>query len=142
MKSIRKTIQLHTPNIFGNETKYLKECIKSNYLTFGKHSELFLNKIKNITNSKYPALVHNCTSGLYMCLKIADTKKDDEVIVPSITFVASINVVKYCSANPIFMDVDEYCNIDLKIKVIKVLISHQHEPFRFSHAFPGLQSYI
>ena len=49
-----------------------------------------------------------------MCLKIADTKKDDEVIVPSITFIASINVVKYCSANPIFMDVDEYCNIDLK----------------------------
>ncbi|MBD1134917.1 DegT/DnrJ/EryC1/StrS family aminotransferase [Pelagibacterales bacterium SAG-MED47] len=114
MKSVRKTIQLHTPNIFGNETKYLKECIKSNYLTFGKHSELFLKKIKNVTNSKYPALVHNCTSGLYMCLKIADTKKDDEVIVPSITFIASINVVKYCSANPIFMDVDEYCNIDLK----------------------------
>ena len=40
-------------------------------------------------------------------------KKKDEIIVPSITFIASINVIKYCDANPVFMDVDEFCNIDL-----------------------------
>ena len=114
MKLISKTIQLHSPNIYGNEIKYLKECINLNYLTFGRHSELFLEKIKKVTNSKYPALVHSCTSGLYLCLKIAKVKKNDEVLVPSITFIASINVITYCNANPIFMDVDEYCNIDLK----------------------------
>lgn len=114
MKLTSKTIQLHSPNIYGNEIKYLKECINLNYLTFGRHSQLFLEKIKKVTNSKYPALVNSCTSGLYLCLKVAKIKKDDEVLVPSITFIASINVIKYCNANPIFMDVDEYCNIDLK----------------------------
>ena len=41
MKLRKKNIQLHSPNIFGNEIKYLKECIKYNFLTFGKHSNSF-----------------------------------------------------------------------------------------------------
>ena len=109
----KSKIFLHSPNIVGNEIKYLNECIKKNYLTFGNHTNLFLEKIKNITNSRYPVLVQNCTSGLHLCLKILNTQEGDEVIVPSITFIASINVIKYCGANPIFMDVDKYCNIDL-----------------------------
>ena len=110
----KSKIFLHSPNIVGNEIKYLNECIKKNYLTFGNHTNLFLQKIKKITNSRYPVLVQNCTSGLHLCLKILNTQKGDEVIVPSITFIASINVIKYCGANPIFMDVDRYCNIDEK----------------------------
>ncbi len=105
---------MHSPNIFGNEIKYLSECIRKNHLTFGKHSNLFRKKISNITKSKFPALVQNCTSGLHLCLKVLNTSENDEVIVPSITFIASINVIKYCGAHPVFMDVDEYCNIDLK----------------------------
>ena len=114
MKSEKRIIQLHSPNIFGNELKYLRECIKSNHLTFGKHSQLFLKKIQELTKSKHPSLVQNCTSGLYLCLKISNTKKNNEVLVPSITFIASVNVIKYCDADPVFMDVDEYCNIDIK----------------------------
>ena len=109
----QNNIELHSPNIFGNEIKYLSECIRKNHLTFGKHSNLFRKKISNITKSKFPALVQNCTSGLHLCLKVLNTSENDEVIVPSITFIASINVIKYCSAHPVFMDVDEYCNIDL-----------------------------
>ena len=118
-------IFLHSPNLIGKEKKYLNECIENNYLTFGKHTDLFLKKIKDITKSKFPALVQNCTSGLHLCLKILDTKKGDEVIVPSITFIASINAIKYCEANPIFMDVDEYCNIDLK-KTTKFLLNETY----------------
>ncbi len=110
----KNKIFLHSPNLIGKEKKYLNECIENNHLTFGKHTDLFLKKIKDLTKSKFPALVQNCTSGLHLCLKILDTKKGDEVIVPTITFIASINAIKYCEANPIFMDVDEYCNIDLK----------------------------
>ena len=110
----KNKIYLHSPNLFGNELKYLKECIKKNYLTFGKHSNLFTKYLKKITGSKFPVLVQNCTSGLHLCLKILGTKDQDEVIAPSITFIASINAIKYCGANPIFMDVDEFCNIDIK----------------------------
>ena len=110
----RNKIFLHSPNLFGNELKYLKECINKNYLTFGRHSDLFLKHLKKITASKFPALVQNCTSGLHLCLKILDTKEHDEVIAPSITFIASINAIKYCGANPVFMDVDKFCNIDIQ----------------------------
>ena len=78
MKSEKRIIQLHSPNIFGNELKYLRECIKSNHLTFGKHSQLFLKKIQELTKSKHPSLVQNCTSGLYLCLKISNTKKNND----------------------------------------------------------------
>ena len=43
---------------------------------------------------------------------LSGVKKDDEVIVPTITFVATINAVKYVGANPVFMDTDQYLNID------------------------------
>ena len=110
----KNKIFLHSPNLFGNELKYLEECINKNHLTFGRHSDLFIKHLKKTTGSKFPALVQNCTSGLHLCLKILDTKEHDEVIAPSITFIASINVIKYCGANPIFMDVDKFCNIDLQ----------------------------
>ncbi len=110
----KNKIFLHSPNLFGNELKYLKECIDKNYLTFGKHSDLFIEHLKRVTGSKFPALVQNCTSGLHLCLKILGTKEHDEVIAPSITFIASINAIKYCGANPIFMDVDKFCNLDVK----------------------------
>jgi perosamine synthetase len=110
----KSNIELHTPNIIGNEIRYLKDCINKKHLTFGSYSDLFRKKISNITNSKFPALVQNCTSGLYLCLKVLNTLPEDEIIVPSISFIASINVIKYCNAHPVFMDVDEYCNLNIE----------------------------
>ena len=110
----KTTIALHAPHLFGHEEKYLKECVKKNEFTFGRFVNALPKKISAITGSKFPVLVQNCTSGLYLCLKILKTLKDDEIIVPSITFIASVNAIKYCQANPVFMDVDEYCTLDIK----------------------------
>lgn len=110
----KTTIALHAPHLFGHEEKYLKECLKKNEFTFGRFVNALPKKISEITGSKFPVLVQNCTSGLYLCLKILKTLKDDEIIIPSITFIASVNVIKYCQANPVFMDVDEYCTLDIK----------------------------
>ena len=54
---------------------------------------------------------------------LSGVKKDDEVIVPTITFVATINAVKYVGANPVFMDVDKYLNIDEK-KTIEFILTN------------------
>ena len=114
---------MHAPHVFGNEEKYLKKCIDKNHFTFGEFLNLLPKEISTITGSRYPVLVQNCTSALYLCLKFLNTLKDDEIIVPSITFIATVNVIKYCQANPIFMDVDEYCNLDIK-KTTEFLIDH------------------
>ena len=107
---IEKQTELYEPYIYGNEKKYLNECISRNELTFGKFSKEFPKKISKLTKCKYPLQVQNGTSALYLCLRAVNIKKNDEIIVPSITFIASINVVNYCNAHPIFMDVDDTCN--------------------------------
>ncbi len=108
-----KKIGLHEPYFIGNEKKYLLDCIKENWVsTSGKFLHLLEKKICNKTKSKFAVPVLNATIGLHLSLILAGVKKNDEVIVPTITFVATINSIMYTHANPIFMDVDKYFNID------------------------------
>ena len=62
--------------------------------------------------------VLNATIGLHLSLILTNIKKNEEVIVPTITFVSTINSIIYTQANPIFMDVDDNLNIDEKKTII------------------------
>ncbi len=111
----RKILSLHLPYLSGNEKKYLSQSISSNFIsTFGPYVEKFEKKIKNLTKSNYVVAVNSGTSALHISLLLSNTKPGNEVIVPTISFIAPINAIIYCKANPIFMDVDEYLNIDVK----------------------------
>ena len=106
-------ILLHEPTLKGNEKKYLNECISTNWIsTSGKFIKLFENEICKFTKSKHAVLVNSGTSALHISLLLSNIRPDDEVIVPTVSFIAPINAVNYCKANPIFMDVDDYLNID------------------------------
>ena len=106
-------IELSVPSFIGKEKKYLLDCIKSSWVSSGgKYVDLFEKKIKKITGSKYVVACINGTSALHIALKLAGVKKGDEVIAPTLTFIASINAIKYNDAEPIFMDVDKHYNID------------------------------
>ena len=107
-------IELSVPSFIGKEKKYLIDCIKTGWVSSGgKYVTLFEKKIKSITGAKYAVACINGTSALHIALKLVGVKNDDEVIAPTITFIASINAIKYNNANPIFMDVDKYFNIDI-----------------------------
>jgi len=108
------TIPLSIPSIRGNEWKYIKECLDSEWVSSaGKYVDLFEQKICEFTGARYAIACVNGTSALQIALRIVGVKPDDEVIVPTITFIAPINVVRYMQANPIFMDSDNYYNIDI-----------------------------
>ena len=108
-----KQIGLHEPFFTGKEKKYLTKCIDENWVSSsGKFLNLFQRKFQNITKGKFLSPVLNGTIGLHISMIQAGVSKNDEVIVPTITFVATINSIKYVGASPIFMDVDEYLNID------------------------------
>ena len=109
-----KSIGLHEPYLGKYEIKYLEDCINTGWIVNGKYIEKFANSIKKITNSKYVILCSNGTAALHLSLILMDIGFNDEVIVPTTTFVASINAIKYVGANPIFMDVDDSFNIDAK----------------------------
>lgn len=114
-------ILLHEPTLKGNEKKYLSECINTNWIsTSGKFINLFEKEICKYTKSKHVVLVNSGTSALHISLLLSNIKSGDEVIVPTVSFIAPINAVNYCKASPIFIDVDDYLNIDIK-KVISFL---------------------
>lgn len=108
-------IPLSVPNLKGNEKKYLKECIDTEFVSsVGKFVNLFEKKISKYTNSKYAIACTSGTAALHLSLRIIGVKSQDEVIVPTMTFIATANAIKYLNASPIFMDCDEYYNIDVK----------------------------
>jgi len=113
-------ININEPNIFGNELKYIKKSLKNKWLaSVGKNIQLFEKKIAKITKSKHAVSCNSGTAALQVAVKIL-SKQGDEIIVPSITFISTINSVAYNNCNPIFMDVDNYYNLD-EDKTIKFL---------------------
>ena len=107
-------ISLHEPSLTGNEWKYVKKCLDQGWVSSaGKYVNLFEEKIKKYTGAKYAVACINGTSALQISLKLVGVTTNDEVIVPSMTFIAPVNAIEYNNAKPIFMDNDNYYTIDV-----------------------------
>ena len=117
-----KKFFLHEPDVKISDYKYLKKCILENNLsTTGNFIEKFQKKISNFTSSKYAILTNSGTSALHISCILSNIKEKDEVLVPSFTFVAPVNAIKYCGAIPHFVEIeDKNFNIDF-IKLKKYL---------------------
>ena len=103
----KKSKRLHDPIFFGNETKYLKECISSGFVSYvGNFVNIFENKISNYTKSKYSIATSSGTAALHLALNYYNIDKDCEVLLPSYTYVATANAIKYCNSNPNFVDIE------------------------------------
>lgn len=110
--SKKKFINLSIPVLQGNEWKYAKDCISTGWIAEGKYIEKFENNICKYVGAKYGIACMNGTAGLQIALHLVGVKTDDEVIVPTLTFIAPVNTVKYLYAEPVFMDCDDYMNMD------------------------------
>jgi perosamine synthetase len=100
--------QLHEPEFIGNELENLRYCIESNYVSsVGGFVQEFEQLICKFTGSKYAIAVVNGTSALQVALIVAGINPNDEVLVPTLSFIATANAVSYCGAIPHFVDVDE-----------------------------------
>jgi len=101
-------IPLHEPCFFGNEKKYLNECIDSTFVSsVGRYVDLFEKKIVEYTSIKYAVATVNGTAALHIALILAGVKRNDEVITQPLTFVATANSISYTGAKPVFIDVDK-----------------------------------
>ena len=108
----KKIISLSEPIFQGNEKKYLNECISTGWVTSGKFVNKFEKKICKYVGSKHAIALINATSAIQISLKLAGVKSGDEVLTPTLTFIAPINAIIYNCAEPIFMDCDNFYNID------------------------------
>ena len=106
-------IPLSVPSLNGNELQYVKECIDTEWVSSaGKYVDLFEQKIAEYTGSKYAIACVNGTAAIQVSLRLAGVGAGDEVIVSTLTFIASVNAITYNNATPIFMDADKYYNLD------------------------------
>lgn len=116
-----ESLGLHEPELSGNEWKYVKECLDSGWVSSaGKFVDAFESEIARYTGSKYAVSCVNGSAALQLSLEIAGVNLGDEVIVPTITFIASVNAIHHRGAHPVFMDADQNANLDVE-KTIQFL---------------------
>ena len=95
------------PYLAGKEWEYLKECLDTNWVSsIGPFVDRFERDMATYVNAKHGIAVVTGTAALHVALLAADVGPDDEVLVPSLTFVATANAIRYCGAWPVFMDSD------------------------------------
>lgn len=100
-------VPLHAPRFFGNEKKYLLDCIDSTFVSsVGEYVDKFEEMICEITGAGFAVAIVNGTCALHIALKLAGVRSSDEVITQPLSFVATANAISYCGASPIFLDVD------------------------------------
>jgi perosamine synthetase len=101
----QENMPLHEPFFEGNEKNYLMDCIDSRFVSsIGKYVDKFEEMLVEFTGAKHAIATVNGSSALHIALKLANVSPDHEVLVPSLTFVATANAVTYCGATPHFID--------------------------------------
>lgn len=101
-------VPLHEPTFNDKEVKYVTDCVKTGWVSsVGAYVNRFEEDLAKFVGVKRAVAVVNGTAALHIALKVAGVETDDEVLMPSLTFIATANAVSYCSAIPHFVDVHE-----------------------------------
>jgi len=98
-------ILLHAPEFAGNEWAYVKECIDTAWVSSaGKFVDRFEQDLAAYAGARHAVAVSNGTAALQVALVLAGVGRDDEVLIPALTFVGTANAVAHCGAVPHFVD--------------------------------------
>jgi aminotransferase in exopolysaccharide biosynthesis len=107
-----KLIPLCEPSISGNEWKYVKECLDTGWVsTAGAFVERFERELASYAGSSHAIAVSSGTAALHTALVALSIGPGDEVLVPSLTFIAPVNAVRYVGAEPVFIGPDDHINM-------------------------------
>ena len=101
-------VPLHEPTFNEKELEYVTDCIQTGWVSsVGAYVTRFEEDLAKFVGVKRAVAVVNGTAALHIALKVAGVEADDEVLMPSLTFIATANAVSYCGAIPHFIDVHE-----------------------------------
>ena len=106
-------IPISKPFLSTEEAKSAYDTILSGWVTQGPRVEEFENDFAKFTGAKYAVAVSNCTTALHLSLIVAGVRKDDEVICPSLSYIATANSIRYVGAKPVFAEVCNDYNLDI-----------------------------
>jgi perosamine synthetase len=107
-------IPLCVPEIRGNEWQYIKQCLDTNWVSsVGSYVDEFENAISARIGAKHAVAMVNGTAALHIALLVAGIDIDDEILIPSLTFIAPANAIRYAGAWPVFIDSEpDYWQMD------------------------------
>lgn len=102
---MKKYIPVAHPIFNGNEKKYVTDCLETGWISsVGKYIKQFEDGFADFVHSKHAIATCNGTVALHLALLAYDVKPGDEIIVPTLTYVATANAVRYCGATPVLVD--------------------------------------
>ena len=126
-------IPLFDLNFGEEESKAILDVLRSKWISLGPRNVDFENKFKIMTGSNHALALSNCTNALHLALNVLGIKEDDEVIVPSLTFVATVNVIRYVNAVPVFCDIKSLDDLTLDPEHVETLISKKTKAIIIMH---------
>lgn len=106
-------IPIAKPYLTKEEAQAAYDTILTGWITQGPRVQEFEEKFAAYVGSKYAVAVSNCTTALHLAMIVAGIKAGDEVICPSMSYIATANSIKYVGATPVFAEVNEDYNIDV-----------------------------
>ena len=114
MLNSRELIPISNPALIGNELKYVTDCVETGWISsLGDYVQRFEKSFAKFCGSGHAVTCSNGTTALHLALLALGVKPGDEVIVPTLTYVATANAVVYCEAKPVFVDSEpETWNMD------------------------------
>ncbi len=115
-------IPVYSTFLMGNESKYVNECLTSGWISSkGQFISRFEKEFSKFIGVRSSTSVSNGTVGLHLALKVLGVGPGDEVIVPTLTYIATVNAILYVGAQPVFVDSDERTwNLDPKLVEKKI----------------------
>jgi perosamine synthetase len=125
-------VPLSAPDINEDDIHAVTEVLRSSRLSLGPKLEEFERGIADYVHASNAIAVNSGTSGLHLCVRALDICDGDEVIIPSFTFIAVANAVRYERAIPVFVDIDpESSNIDptkieaaISSRTVAIIVPH------------------
>lgn len=107
-----EAIPLSVPVVAGNELAYVKECLDAGFLAAGPMLGRFEAALRDLTGAGHAVPCSSGTAALHTALLVAGVRDGDAVLVPTITFAATVNAAVYTGAHPVFFGCDDFLNID------------------------------
>lgn len=106
-------IPLFDLNFDEAEEKAVLDTMRSKWISTGPKTAEFESKFASMLNVKQAVALSNCTVALHLAIKVLGIKDGDEVICPSLTFVATVNSLRYLNAKPVFADIKNYDDLTI-----------------------------
>ena len=137
----KSRIHLSPPHMGSRERELLLDAFDSNWIApLGPHVDAFEVEFARAVGTRHAVALSSGTAALHLALQLAGVEPDDEVIVPSLTFVASVNPIRYLGARPVFVD-SETTSWNLDPEILGVVLRARAEQGRLPAAVVAVHLY-